>query len=135
MKFILTLIAALALSTASFSTAYAVTDIGSADIDGVDDTTKDETGPTDLGDIDPEPCTDCEGPTKPTDPIKPVEEEVHEGGEGRDESPATPPQHWTGTCEYDAVTNTVRVHTAFLRNPKIAGEQCVEHLRAKGVLK
>lgn len=39
-------------------------------------------------------------------------------------------QHWTGVCEY-LPDGRLLVHTAFLRNPQIAAEQCREWLEEK----
>jgi len=39
-------------------------------------------------------------------------------------------QHWTGVCEY-LPDGRLLVHTAFLRNPQIAAEQCREWLEER----
>lgn len=65
-------------------------------------------------------------PDKPTQPEKPPRQPADKG------NPYTPqePQHWTGVCEY-LPDGRLLVHTAFLRNPQIAAQQCREWLEER----
>ena len=64
-------------------------------------------------------------PEKP--PAKPAP--TVEFGSGNPTAPYVA-QHWTGVCEY-LPDGRLLVHTAFLRNPQIAAEQCREWLEER----
>lgn len=64
----------------------------------------------------PAPPAVAETPRQPTD-------------KGKPETPYEA-QHWTGVCEY-LPDGRILVHTAFLRNPQIAAEQCREWLEGR----
>lgn len=69
------------------------------------------------------------GPEKPPEkPPAPVETR-QPTDKGKPEAPYKA-QHWTGVCEY-LPDGRLLVHTAFLRNPQIAAEQCREWLEER----
>ena len=132
MKLTLTTIAAMLLTTTVHATAWDVENedgswspnpdcTGECREDGIPDSER-----------EPTPQPEPEKPAKPG-----VDEPTKDGqnssgaGHGR-AGHATPDQHWTGTCRYDAASHTVHVHTAAFHNPAKARQQCFEKLKAEG---
>lgn len=69
-------------------------------------------------------------PEKPPEkPPAPHVETRQPTDKGKPETPYEA-QHWTGVCEY-LPDGRLLVHTAFLRNPQIAAQQCREWLEER----